>query len=158
MARYAPLWQQAGNYSAQVDRQLFAALWPAGGASGGPIVAQANTLNVSVPAGRCAVPIVSGRLGRAVLAGMRPRSSALNAGPGAGTSRIDLVVVTVRDAAISGANNVFIAMQVLTGPGRRRRPAAAEPGRQLIRAVPGARAGDGHEPELPRRSRTCGRP
>ena len=68
---------------------------------------------MSVPAGRCAVPIVSD--GSVALCRWDAAEVvALNAGPGAGTSRIDLVVVTVRDAAISGANNDFI-VQVLTG-------------------------------------------
>jgi hypothetical protein len=118
MARYAPLWQQAGNYSAQVDRQLFAALWPTGGADGAPITAQVNTLNVNVPAGRCAVPMTTD--GSAALCRWDATEVVtLNAGPGAGTSRIDLIVVMVRDAAISGTNNDFI-ITVLTGT-----PAAA---------------------------------
>ena len=108
MARYAPLWLQGASYSAQVDRQLYAALFPAGGASGPPVTAQANTLNVNAPAGRCVVPMTTD--GSAALCRWDATEVvAVNAGPAAGTSRLDLIVATVRDAS-----NDFI-IQVLSG-------------------------------------------
>ena len=106
MARLAPLWQQNNSYSAQVDRQILAALWPNGGAVGVAPSAVANTLNVNVPAGRCAVPILSD--GTVQLCRWDTTEVvALNPGPGAGTSRIDLIAVNPRDSAIAGTNDDF---------------------------------------------------
>jgi hypothetical protein len=113
MARYAPLWQQANTYPAALDRALLAAIWPNGGAMGNPPVTVLNTLNVSVPAGSAAVPL--GQDGTVALCRWdAPEVVTLNAGPGAGTSRIDLICCTVRDSALSGPDNDFV-IQVLTG-------------------------------------------
>ena len=102
------LWQQAGNYPAAADRALFGALWPSGGVLGGAVTAVNNTMTVSVAAGSAAVPLQDGTaaLCRWDTAEAPP---ALAAAPGAGTSRIDLVIVQVRDHDLDGgANNDFI--------------------------------------------------
>jgi hypothetical protein len=113
MARLAPLWQQNNSYSAQVDRQLIAALYPAGAAWGAVPSAAANTLNMNIPAGRAAVPMTSD--GTVQLCRWDATEVvALNAGPAAGTSRIDLIVVNARDSAISGTNDDF-QIVVVTG-------------------------------------------
>src|ERR1700729_2222070 len=107
MTRYAPLWQQAGNYTAQVDRQLVAALWPSGGAVGATPFPTANTMLMNYPAGWCAVPL-SGNNGTALCRWDANEQVTIGAAPGAGTSRIDLVVCQVRDNALdAGANNDF---------------------------------------------------
>ncbi len=107
MTRYAPLWQQAGNYTAQVDRQLMAALWPVGGADGAAPFATANTMLMNYPAGLCAVPL-SGNNGVALCRWDAAEQVTIGAAPGAGTTRIDLVVCQVRDNALdAGANNDF---------------------------------------------------
>ena len=85
MAKYPPLWNQAISYPAQLDRQLLATLWPAGGVLGGAATAVANTLQVSIPPGSVAVPLQAGPghrplpLGRRRAGHPRPR-------PGAGTT------------------------------------------------------------------------
>ena len=86
MTRYAPLWQQASTYSAQVDRQLFAALWPSGGAVGVAPSTVANTLNMTVPAGYAAVPL-SGANGVASVSLGRARKRRVGRRAGRGHER-----------------------------------------------------------------------
>ena len=114
MARHAPLWQQANQYPASEDRSLLAALWPAGGVSGGVVTASHTDMTCSVAAGTAAVPLAPGQ-GAALCrwdAAEVPTPNHSPA-PGAGTSRVDLIVVQVRDANIdAGANNDFILTTV----------------------------------------------
>jgi hypothetical protein len=114
MARHNPLWIQALTYPAGVDRDLMAALWPNGAAAGAMPSAVLNTLNITVPAGTAAVPLTDGTV--AVCRWDAPETVSLAAGPGAGTSRIDLVVVQVRDATLGGTNNDFLITQVVGTP------------------------------------------
>jgi hypothetical protein len=114
MARSLPLWQQSGTYPARLDRQLMAALWPNGGATGGTATVQNNTMSVSVAAGLAAVTLAAPN-GAALCVWDAPEVVTLAAAPGSGTSRIDLIVAQVRDAAIdAGANNDFV-IQAVTG-------------------------------------------
>ena len=115
MAHFGPLWLQDGSYSATADRQLIAALWPAGGASGGAVTAVTNTMTVSVAAGYAAVPLTGGQgsaLCRWDAAEIPP---ALGASPPSGQSRIDLIVVQVRDTALDSGANVDFVLQVVAG-------------------------------------------
>jgi hypothetical protein len=112
MTRYAPLWQQAGNYAASVDRALINALWPVGGAVGAVPTVVSNQMQMNIPPGFCAVPL--GANGTALCRWDATELVNFLAAPGA-NSRIDLVVCTVRDNAIdAGANNDFI-FQVVAG-------------------------------------------
>ena len=135
MTRYAPLWQQAGSYPAQLDRYLLGALWPGGGVLGGVVTAVANTMTVSIAPGSVAVPLAPGQ-GTALCHWDAAEVVTLDAAPPSGQSRVDLIVAQVRDAAIdAGANNDFIFAVVkgtaaLTATGR-----------------PGAEEGDDDEPE-----------
>jgi hypothetical protein len=114
MTRYAPLWQQAGVYSAQVDRGLLNALWPNSGSVGPTPAAVANTMNVSIPPGTAAVALAAPNLTE-LCRWDAAEVVTLAAAPASGQSRIDLVVLQVRDAAIDGgANNDFV-FQVVTG-------------------------------------------
>jgi hypothetical protein len=117
MTRLNPLWQQAGNYDAITDRQLVAALWPAGGASGPPVNVAANTMNVNIPAGLCAVAMQSASQGSALCRWDANESLTIAAAPPTGQSRIDLVVCQVRDAAIvGGSDNDFVFVDVIGTP------------------------------------------
>ena len=108
MARFEPLWQQAGSYAAQLDRMLLAALWPSGGVLGGAVTAAFNTMNVNIAAGYAAVPLQAGQ-GGALCRWDAAEVVTLTASPPSGQSRIDLIVCQVRDNAIdAGANNDFI--------------------------------------------------
>jgi len=129
MTRYAPLWQQAGSYPASVDRGLLSTLWPAGGVTGGAVTAVTNTMTVSVAAGTAAVPLQAGQ-GVALCRWDAPEvPAALGAAPPTGQSRIDLIVVQVRDNALdAGPNNDFV-MAVVAGT-------AATTGSQVAPAVP----------------------
>ena len=116
MAKYPPLWNQALSYPAQLDRSLLSALWPAGGASGAAPAAVANTMNVSIPPGSCAVPLQPGQ-GSALCHWDAPEVVAIGAAPPSGQSRVDLIVCQVRDNAIDGGpNNDFVFVAVAGTP------------------------------------------
>jgi hypothetical protein len=122
MTRYAPLWQQAGSYAATLDRSLIGALWPGGGASGGAVTASATTMQVTAAPGVVAVPLQSGQ-GSALCRWDANEVPTLPAAPPSGQSRIDLVIVQVRDNALdAGANNDFIVTTV-TGTAAASNPA-----------------------------------
>lgn len=115
MTRYAPLWQQASNYEARLDRQLIRASWPVGRCVGGRVTAVTDTMNLLVSAGTAAVPLTPGN-GCALCywdANEAPPSLAVSPPPG--QSRIDLVYAGVRDPELdAGANNDFV-VAVVTG-------------------------------------------
>lgn len=124
MTRYAPLWQQNSSYPAAVDRGLIGTLWPASGSSGGVATTVLNTMNVSVAAGTAAVALSGSNLSQ-LCRWDAAEVVTLTAAPPSGQSRIDLVVLQVRDAAIdAGANNDFI-FQAITGAGGTPGPGAA---------------------------------
>ena len=127
MTRYTPLWLQAGNYAAAVDRRLVGALWP-GPASAGCAVTPGTAMQVQVAAGQVAVPSQNGT-GSTLCASDAVELVNLTAAPGAGTNRIDVVICQPRGNDLDGgANNDFI-FTVVTGT------AAATP------AVPATPAG-----------------
>lgn len=108
MTRFTPLWQQAGSYVAQVDRALMGTLWPVPAAIGSAATAVANTMNVSIPPGAIAVPLVAGQF-TALCRWDAAEVVTSPTAPAAGTSRIDQVIAQVRDPALDGGlNNDFI--------------------------------------------------
>jgi hypothetical protein len=114
VTRYAPLWQQEGNYSADVDRSLFGALWPAGGASGAAPAKVAGTMTVNIPPGLVAVPLAPGQ-GSALCRWDSTEAVTLGPAPPSGQSRFDLIVCQVRDVVLDGgANNDFV-FEVIAG-------------------------------------------
>jgi hypothetical protein len=114
MTRFTPLWQQGGNYAAAVDRNLLAALWPASVASGAVPTAVANTMNVSIPPGTAAVALQAGA-GTALCRWDAAEVVTSPTAPPAGNSRIDIVILQVRDPQLdAGVNNDFI-FQVISG-------------------------------------------
>jgi hypothetical protein len=121
MARYAPLWQQAGSYPANIDRQLINALWPAGGCRGGVVTVVNNTMNLSIAPGKVAVPLQSGQ-GSALCVWDANEAVTLAAAPPSGQQRIDVLCVMVRDNQIDGGANNDWVMAVVTGV-----PAASNP-------------------------------
>ena len=118
MARYGPLWQQARQYPASEDRALFSALYPLGGLLDGVVTASKSDMSCSVAPGIAAVPLVTGQ-GVALCrwdAAEIPTPNHSPA-PGAGTSRVDLIVVQVRDSNVdAGANDDFIITTVKGTP------------------------------------------
>jgi hypothetical protein len=141
MTRYAPLWQQAGSYAATLDRSLLAALWPSGGATGGVVTASATTMQVTAAPGTVAVPLQSGQ-GVALCRWDANEVPTLAAAPPSGQSRIDLVIVQVRDNALdAGANNDFIITNVTGVPAASAPATPATPTNAAVLAqvlVPGA--------------------
>ncbi len=98
MTRYAPLWQQAGSYPAQLDRSLLGALWPAGGALGrrGD---RGGEHDDREPAARLPSPCRCrpGQGSRALPLGRRRGRHPRRRPALAGRRRIDLIVAQVRD-------------------------------------------------------------
>ena len=143
MGHLGPLWQQAGSYSATADRQLLAALWPAGGANGGAVTAVLNTMSVSVAAGSAAVPMQTGQ-GAALCHWDAAETVTLTAAPPSGQSRVDLIVCQVRDNALDGgANNDFVITAVPGTPAASGPAVPATPNNAYVLAtvlVPGAAA------------------
>ena len=116
MAKFPPLWNQALSYPAQVDRYLLGSLWPGGGASGAVPTVVANTMNVSIPPGSCAVPLQAGQ-GTALCHWDAAEVVTIVAAPPSGQSRWDLIVCQVRDNAIDGGpNNDFVLAAVAGTP------------------------------------------
>jgi hypothetical protein len=143
MTRYQPLWQQVGSYAASQDRSLIGSLWPSGGATGGVVSAVANTMTVSAAPGTVAVPLQSGA-GCALCRWDANETPTIATAPPTGNSRIDLVIVQVRDNALdAGANNDFIVTTVTGTPAASNPAVPATPTNALVLAtvlVPGAAA------------------
>ena len=143
MAHTPVLWQQASAYPAQADRQLLAALWPSGGALGAAVTAVPNGMQVSVAAGSAAVPLQSGQ-GSALCHWDAAELVTLDAAPGSGTSRIDLIVCQVRDHDLDGGdNNDFVLTPPVKGTAQATPVAPAVPANAFALAqvtVPGAAA------------------
>lgn len=114
MTRYTPLWQQAGTYPAAVDRGLLGTLWPSSGSTGGAPSLVANTMNVSIAAGTAAVAMTTGGALTELCRWDAPEVVTLTAAPTA-NSRIDLVVLQVRDNALDGGGNNDFLFQAITG-------------------------------------------
>lgn len=117
MTRYAPLWQQAGNYTASLDRQGFRATFgPLGMCQGGRVTAVGNTMNISAAAGWAAVPLSSGQ-GAVVCYWNAAEVITLSAAPPSGQNRRDLIVIQVRDNALdAGGNNDFLVSAIAGAP------------------------------------------
>jgi hypothetical protein len=123
MTRFTPLWQQGGSYAASVDRALMAALWPTSAANGPLPTTVANTMNVSIPAGFAAVALQAGA-NTALCRWDAAEVVTSPAAPPAGNTRIDVVVLQVRDPQLdAGVNNDFV-FQVIAGTASTGTPAA----------------------------------
>ena len=113
------LWQQAATYPAQADRQLLGALWPGGGVLGAAVSAVANTMQITVAPGSAGVPLQSGH-GSALCHWDTAEAGPpllLDAAPPSGQSRVDLIVVQVRDPDLDGGlNSDFIITAVKGTP------------------------------------------
>jgi hypothetical protein len=118
MTRFAPLWQQGGTYPAATDRGLLGTLWPGSGKlTGTAPAAVANTMQVSIPAGSATVAMTSGGSpsGSELCRWDAAEVVTSTAAPPAGQSRIDLVVLQIRDNAIDGSGFNDFIFQVLAG-------------------------------------------
>jgi hypothetical protein len=108
MTRYGPLWQQAGTYTATLDRSLIGTVWPTGGTTGGAVTAVNNTMTVSVAPGTVIVPLATGQGAALCRWDAAEVVGPLAAAP-ASNSRIDLIVCQVRDNQLdAGSNNDFV--------------------------------------------------
>jgi hypothetical protein len=109
------LWQQNSTYPANVDRRLINTLWPSSG-GGGAASTVAGTMQVSVAAGTAEV-LLSGAFGTALCWWDAAETVTLAAAPPSGQSRVDLVVLQVRDTTIdAGSNNDFVFAAVTGTP------------------------------------------
>jgi hypothetical protein len=121
MARHSPLWQQQSSFPAGYDRALIAALWPAGGATGTRGSPVAGSMQTTHPPGRAAVPLSDGTAALCVWDAAEVVQH--QPAPPSGQSRWDVIVATVRDAALDlGPNNDFI-LQAIQGAASSTTPA-----------------------------------
>src|SRR6516162_1519466 len=121
MTRQNPLWQQASSYPATLDRYLINTIWPNGGAVGVLPSAVTGTMNVQMPAGTAVVPLTAGQ-GSEFSRWDATETVTVAAAPPSGQSRIDVVVLQVRDNQLdAGPNNDFV-FNVVQGT-----PAASNP-------------------------------
>lgn len=109
MTLEAPLFLQAGTYPAEAVRALVAAAFHPGVCGAGELAvtqrgAGAN-MTVDVAAGTILIPGATSQRGVYLCRSTATASVTIGAAPGAGDSRIDLVVAQVRDAAYSGSDN-----------------------------------------------------
>ena len=113
MTRFAPLWQQNNSYPAAIDRSLIGALWPNSAMIGGVVTVATGTMNVNVAAGTAAVALPNNQ---SVLCRWDASEVVtVSTAPASGQSRIDLIVLQVRDVVLdSGTNNDFI-FQAIAG-------------------------------------------
>jgi hypothetical protein len=119
------LWQQAGTYPAGTDRGLLSTLWPASGSTGGAVTTVANTMTTSVAPGTAAVALTTAGALTQLCRWDAAEVVTHAAAPPAGSSRIDLVVLQVRDNTLdAGGNNDFI-FQAIAGAGGTPGPGAA---------------------------------
>lgn len=128
MARLTPLWLKAGSYPADTDRQLVAALYPAGGVIG-CAVTPGGAMRVNVAPGRVPVPVADGSV--VLCPSTAVEVATLDPAPPSGTDRQDLIVCTPRSAEWGAATEDFIFAVVKGAEG-------APPG-----AVPAVPAGSG---------------
>jgi hypothetical protein len=115
-----PLWLQNSTYPAAVDRQLIAAGLETGvlGLTELAVTQRAAgaNLSVDVAAGRVVVPVTDApNLGSALCVSTAVNNLTVAGAPGAGTSRIDLVIARVYDASIIGGSINGWQLEVVTG-------------------------------------------
>jgi hypothetical protein len=113
MTRYA-LWQQLVTYPAEVDRLLIEAAWPMPGRLRGMLVTVATGRDVNIAAGKFVVPLGAG-MGSALCVSDAVETATFADAPGAGASRIDLLVVQVRDMAIDAVTVNGFTFDVIEG-------------------------------------------
>lgn len=137
MTLYAPIWQQNNTYPASLDRQALS-LWTTGVIAAGDLAvtqrgAGAN-MSVDVAAGGCVIEgTEAAGQGRYLATSDAVVNVPLAAAPGAGSSRIDLVVATVRDSAFSGTDDDWI-IQAVTGTPAASPVAPSAPASSLVLA------------------------
>jgi hypothetical protein len=115
-----PLWLQNSTYPAAVDRQLIAAGLETGVLGLNELAvtqrAAGANLSVDVAAGRAVVPVTDApNLGSALCVSTAINNLIVAGAPGAGTSRIDLVIARVYDASIIGGSINGWQLEVVTG-------------------------------------------
>jgi hypothetical protein len=114
VTRLPPLWIQAGDYAASVDRRLMGALWPRGAVEGMNVGPDGGGLYVLVTEGSAAVPVVrygsdDVQVALCALTGAWERVD-LQPAPPPGTDRIDAINIWVRtDDGTGQAENDWIA-------------------------------------------------
>lgn len=115
-----PLWLQNSTYPAALDRQLIAAALDTGVQGLTDLIvsqrAAGANLSVDVAAGRVVVPVTDApNLGSALCTSTAVNNLVVAGAPGAGLSRIDLVIARVYDASVIGGSINGWQLEVVTG-------------------------------------------
>jgi hypothetical protein len=109
MARLTPLWTQAGSYDGATDRQLIAALYPAGGVSG-CAVTPGGGMKLNIAAGHVAVPMADGST--VLCPSTAVETVTLDPAPPSGTNRVDLIVAQVHSVELGDASEEWVFLPV----------------------------------------------
>lgn len=115
-----PLWlQNHQDYNAADARAMITGLWSAGVVSG-MAVSQASptpAMSVQVAAGGCVIEgTETAGQGSYLCLSDATESVAIAASPGSGQSRVDLIVATIEDSAVSGSNDQWVISAVTGTP------------------------------------------
>lgn len=117
-----PLWLQNSTYPAALDRQAIAAAFVPGvlGSGSGELAvtqrAAGANLSVDVAAGRVVVPMTDApNQGSALCVSTAVNNLVVGGAPGAGLSRIDLVIARVYDASLIGGSINGWQLEIVAG-------------------------------------------
>lgn len=137
MTRFGPLWFQQGNYPAQQDRMLIAAIWPYGGTTG--MQASATTgMVVQMSQGHAAI-LINARVG--ALCTSNAAETVTIGAAHATLPRIDLIVCQVRAQELGDPTNNDWIFQVVPGTAAASPTAPAVPANAIAIAEVAVAAG-----------------
>jgi hypothetical protein len=119
VTRYSPLWQQDATYPAATDRMLIAAAFSHAGVTGMVPTAIPGQLAISISDGLGIVPMDPDSLtgGSYLCMSDDVETVQLDPAPPAGNSRMDFVVLQVRDSQVDlGGNNDWLFRPIAGAP------------------------------------------
>jgi hypothetical protein len=115
MTRYTPQWLQAGSYSGAQDRRLISALWPGPASTGCAVTPSAGTMSVLIASGQVAVPTQNQSGSTLCTSDAIETVGPLNAAPGPGLNRYDLIICRPRGNDLDGGANTDFIFDFVTG-------------------------------------------
>jgi len=129
MTRYTPLWLQAGDYPALLDRQLIAALYPDARTLGLAVKPAGAGMDVTVDPGTLATPTANAT-GSVLAYSDALETVGIQPAPPTGTDRMDIVYAYPRGADLDGGtfnDLVFLVAQGTESPPPAQAPTASVP-------------------------------
>ena len=137
MTRYTPLWLQAGDYPALLDRQLIAALYPDARTLGLAVKPAGAGMDVTIDPGTLATPTANAT-GSVLAYSDALETVGIQPAPPTGTDRMDIVYAYPRGADLDGGTYndlVFLVAQGTESPPPAQAPTGLVPGGAVALAV-----------------------